>query len=214
MGPRSRFALALFASALAFGATTTLDVSRALAEDDPDLARLADGVSRKENWQPPGTTQRYGHAEVLVHAPLAAVKKVVLDYAHYKDLVPNKFHTSRLVAKENGATDVYLQVPIMHGMITLWDVMRFRELTPVAPGWAMVEGWLVRGNVKEANVAWTMHAIDDEYTVLKFDLLILPSMPAPQSAIDEELRDAAMDAIDAVRDKAQGAPGAQAYAKR
>jgi hypothetical protein len=176
-----------------------------------DVARLADGRSQRSNWQPPGTDQRYGHAEVLVHAPLAAVHAAVRDYGRYKDLVPSKFNNARVVAKEDGATDVYMQVPIMHGMVTLWQVMRFRDLGPLAPGWAMVEGWFVRGNLKGGNVAWTLHAIDPEYTLLAVDLLIVPNVPAPQMLIDEELRDAAAQAVEGIRDRTQPSPGPSPY---
>ena len=180
---------------------------------DDDVKRLADGKSIKSNWQPPGTNERYGHAEVLIHAPFGTVKKLVLDYGHYKDLVPDKFHNSRIVGKTGGMTEVYMQVPIMHGMLTLWNVMRFSELKAVAADYCIVEGWFVKGNVRAANVAWTVKRVDDEWTILKFDLLMLPNLPAPQSAIDEELRDAAMDAVNGVHDHAQGNNHADAYVK-
>jgi hypothetical protein len=183
----------------------------ARAQDDPDLARLASGQSQKTNWEPPGTGQRYGHADVLVHAPLAVVHKAVLDFGHYKDLVPDKFHNARVIGKEEGGTDVYMQVPIMHGMVNLWQVMRFRDLKPLARGWGIVEGFFVKGNLRTANAVWTLHAVNDDYTLLKFDLLLALSIPAPQSAIDEELRDAAMQAVDAIRDRAQGTPGPVAF---
>ena len=176
-----------------------------------DLAHLADGRARRSNWQPPGVEQRYGHAEVLVHAPLAVVHAAVRDYGRYKELVPSKFNNARVIGKEDGATDVYMQVPIMHGMVTLWQVMRFRDLAPLAPGWAMVEGWFIRGNLKGGNVAWTLHAIDTEYTVLAVDLLILPNVPAPQVLIDEELRDAAAQAVEGIRDRTQRVPGPAPY---
>jgi hypothetical protein len=197
-------------SLAAFACMTMLSHA-SLAEPDPDMKRLADGKSVKWNWEPPGTHARYGHAEVLVHAPFPSVRRQVLDYAHYKDLVPEKFHNARIVGKEGAMTEVYMQVPIMHGMVTLWDVMKFTELKPVAPDWSIVEGWLVKGNVKDANAVWTVHRIDDEFTVLKFDLLIVPTIPAPQSALDEELRDAAMDAINAMHDRAQGSNLPVAY---
>jgi hypothetical protein len=202
LGPLARAALGIAALSLVAPAVR--------AQQDDDLAALASGQSRKTNWQPPGLADRYGHAEVLVHAPIGVVHKAVLDYGHYKDLVPDKFHNARVIGKEDGGTDVYMQVPIMHGMITLWQVMRWRDLKPLATGWAIVEGWFVKGNIKNANAAWTMHAIDDEHTVLKFDLLMVLNMPAPQAAIDEELRDAAMQAVDAIRDRAQVEAGGQA----
>ncbi len=38
-------------------------------------------------------------------------------------------------------------------------------------------------------------------------MLIKPGLPAPQWALDEELRDSAMFGVDAVHDKAQGTSG-------
>jgi hypothetical protein len=179
--------------------------------DEPDVARLADGRSQKTTWVPPGESRSYGHADVLVHASLAAVKKQVLDFGRYKDLVPEKFHNAHVIGKQSGGTDVYMQLPIMRGLVTLWQVMRFYDLHPLAPGWAIVEGFFVKGNLKGANTTWTMRAIDDETTWLQLDLLVVPLVPAPQSAVDEELRDAAMQGVDAMRDRAQGAPGPVPY---
>jgi hypothetical protein len=57
------------------------------------------------------------------------------------------------------------------------------------------------------DAVWTLRSLGDDWTVLKFDLLLKPGLPAPQSVIDEELRDCAMFAVDKVHDKAQGTPG-------
>ena len=88
-------------------------------------------------------------------------------------------------------------------MITLWQVFRFQELKPLARGWAIVEGWYVKGNIGRGNAAWTLHAIDDDHTVVTFDLLILPNVPLPQSLLDDGLRNAAGEAVEAIRDRAQ-----------
>jgi hypothetical protein len=186
--------------------------SVALADQDSDVARLADGRSQKTNWVPPGTEDRYGRAEVLVHAPLAKVKDLVLDFGGYKQFVPDRFHNVHVIGKEQGGTDVYMQVPIMRGMINLWQVMRWRDVTPLAPGWAIVEGFYTKGNLKKANAAWTLRRIDDTTTLVQFDLLVLPLVPAPEALVDEELRDAAVQAVDNIRDRAQGVPGPVPYA--
>jgi hypothetical protein len=191
-------------------AAAVLVVSSAQAGEE-ELGSLASGLSQRTNVQPPGVTDRYGHAEVLVQAPIAAVHEAVLDFARYKNFSPERFHNARVVGREADATDVYMQVPIMNGLVVLWQIMRFRDLRPLAPGWAMVEGWYVRGNLKRGNVAWTLHAIDDQHTVLKVDLLIVPNVPAPQEMIDEELRDAAAQAVESIRDTAQGRPGPVPY---
>lgn len=196
----SRWSLPLVGALLALCAANP-----ARAEEDPEAARIATaGHSLKWNWTPPGKSQRYGHAEVLVNAPLAAVRAAITNYGRYKDLVPDKFHNARVIAKQNGNTDVYMQVPIMHGMMTLWDVVRFGPVKVVAPGAEVLEGNLVKGNVRDMNAIWMARSLDENWTLLKFDLLLLPNLPAPQSAVDEELRDAALQAVDAIHDRAQG----------
>lgn len=192
---------------LALGAVGLLAVPTAAQADgtDAEASRIATaGHSLKWNWVPPGKSDRFGHAEVLINAPLPAVRAVVTDYGHYKDLVPSKFHNAHVIAKDAQGTDVYMQVPILHGMVTLWDVTRFGPVRPVGPGIETMEGNFVRGNLKAMNAIFTMRALSDHWTLLKFDLLLLPNLPAPQSAIDEELRDAALQAVDAIHDRAQG----------
>ncbi|MDB4997303.1 MAG: hypothetical protein JWM74_4735, partial [Myxococcaceae bacterium] len=62
-------------------------------------------------------------------------------------------------------------------------------------------------------IVFTMRSIEPNWTILSCDLLLTPNMPAPQSAIDEELRDAAMQAVDAIKDRAQGKKGDVPYVK-
>ncbi|HTB77109.1 MAG TPA: hypothetical protein VK762_27880 [Polyangiaceae bacterium] len=175
---------------------------------DPDAQRIASaGHSLKWNWTPPGRVERYGHAETLIHAPLASVRAKVVDYAHYKDILPSRFKMSRVVGHvPDGSADVYIQIAVLHDMLMLWDVTRFSPVKRAAPGLEMLEGKMVpgKGNVQDMNVVWTMHALDSGWTVLKLDLLLKPGIPAPQSAIDEELRDSARYAVDMVHDRAQG----------
>ena len=185
-------------------------------ERDPDAARIsAAGHSLKWNWTPPGRANRYGHAETLVHAPLATVRARVLDFGRYHEIMPEKFRASRVIGHSpDGSADVYVQIAILHGMVLLWDVTRrFAPVHSVAPGLDVVEGRMVsgKGNIEDLNVVWTLHALDDEWTVLKLDLLLKPGLPAPQSAVDEELRDSAMNAVDAIHDRAQGSPGIDAW---
>lgn len=175
---------------------------------DPDALRIASaGHSLKWNWTPPGHAERYGHAETLIHAPLSSVRSRVLDYAHYKDILPSRFKMSRVVGHvPDGSADVYIQIAVMHDMVLLWDVTRFSPVRRPAPGLETLEGKMVpgKGNVEDMDVVWTMHALEPGWTVLKLDLLLKPGLPAPQSAIDEELRDSARYAVDMIHDRAQG----------
>jgi hypothetical protein len=178
---------------------------------DPEALRIAAaGHSLKWNWTPPGRVERYGHAETLIHAPLAAVRTRVVDFGHYKDILPGRFKISRVVGHvADGSADVYIQIAVMHEMILLWDVTRFSPARPAYPGFEVVEGRMVpgKGNVQDVDVVWTLHALDDQWTVLKLDLLLKAGLPAPQSAIDDELRDSAWYAVEAMHDRAQGSPG-------
>jgi len=190
-------AVVLLAEGVAFA-----DDAPAQATQDPEVAKLADGHSVKWNYVPAGKTARYGHSEVLISAPASYVRELMLDYAHYKDFSAGKFKTSRVVDKTDTSTDLYIQVPLFHGMIMLWQVLRFENLHPTSNGTEVLHGSYVRGNVKGSEVTFTMRPVGDK-TILKADLVVAPDFAAPQSAIDEELRDACQNAVDAVQARAQ-----------
>jgi hypothetical protein len=200
-----------FARRSSFLVLAALSVASMAHANDPDAARItAAGHSLKWNWTPPGRSDRFGHGETLVHAPLSAVRARVLDYANYKDFMPDKFKTSRVVGHgADGSADVYLQILVMGGMVTLWDVTRFAPPKAVGPGVDVIEGRMLpgKGNVEDVDVIWTLRALDVDWTVLKFDVLLKPGLPVPQWAMDIELRDSATCAVDAIHDRAQGSPG-------
>ncbi|HWL87377.1 MAG TPA: hypothetical protein VNO21_16345 [Polyangiaceae bacterium] len=197
---------AVAASSLCAALIATSDAQA--AGEDTQLDRLnSAGHTLEWNWNPPGHSQRYGHAETLVQADLSGVRTQLLDFSHYKDLSGGKFKTSRMIAKDGDNTDVYFQVPVMHGMLTLWYVSRFGPMQVEAPGHELVEGRFVRGNIKDMHLQFEMRKVDERFTILSCNLYVLPSFPAPQSAVDEELRDACKDAVEAVRDRSQGFKG-------
>lgn len=173
--------------------------------NDAQLKRLEEAKhSLKWNFVPDGKSARYGHAEVLIEAPLEAVRREVVSFGKYKYFVPGKFKAARMVAKSKATTDMYFRVPIMHGMVMLWYVTRFERPRVLKPGVQVVEGSYVRGNINGMHIVLTMRAIAERRTILSCDLLLLPKVDAPQEAIDEELRDAAMQAVDAIHDFAIG----------
>lgn len=191
------------------GAVPVLRATPARADAlDPDASRIAAAHhSLKWNWTPPGRSERYGHAETLIHAPLDAVRDHVLDFGHYKDILPARFKISPVVGRlPDRSTDVYIQISVLHGLVALWDVARFTPSQRVSPSIETVAGRMLpgRGNVDDMDVLWTMRALDDQWTVLKFDILLKPGLPAPQFLIDDELADSAGFAVDAIHDQAQG----------
>ena len=180
------------------------------APSDADRSALLDRLKKdpgpiKSNWTPPGKGDRYGHAEGLVAAAPDAVRAKLTDYAHFKELAGPKFKSVKVVDKQGQSTDVYFQLPIMKGMITIWYVTRFAPPKPGAGG-DVIEGTFVKGNIKGMQIAFAIKpGTDDKSTALTCDLVLQPNVPAPQSAIDEELRDACGDAIFSLR-KTLGLP--------
>lgn len=184
---------------------------RAPDADATQVAQLRqDPGPVRTNWVPPGKSERYGHAEGLVAAPLSDVRARLVDFAHYKELCGPKFKTVRVVKKDGDATDLYFRLPIMRGIVTLWYVTRFAPARHVEGVGEVVEGRFVEGNVKDMHIALVARPADERTTVLSCDILLSIGIPAPQSAIDEELRDACGDAIRAVRERLAPSPTAGA----
>lgn len=153
----------------------------------------------KSNWVPPGKAERYGHAEGLISAPADVVRARLLEFGRYKELAGPKFKSVRVVDKQGPSTDVYFQLPIMKGIFTIWYITRFPPSRPTSSG-DVLEGTFVRGNIRNMHIAFTVRpGPDEKSSVMVCDLALRPSVPAPQSALDEELRDACGDAINSVR---------------
>ena len=194
---------------VAFAASLAMIPGSARADGtDAEAQRLSQlGHSTKTNLVPSGKSDKYGHAEVLINAPLAKVRQQVTDFSHYKEFAPDKFKNARVVDKNRdaGTTDLYFAIEVMHGLVKLTNTLRFSAPRVITPGTEVVEGTFVNGtNVKNANIVLTMREVSPEFTVLKIDLLMVPTIPAPQAAVDEELRDSALKAVDAIHDRAQG----------
>jgi hypothetical protein len=170
-------------------------------EKKAQLERLAkDQGPIKTNWTPPGKSERYGHAEGMIGAPYDVVKARLLDFPHYQDLAGPKFKKVSVVEKQGGSTDLYFQLPIMKGLVTIWYVTRFGTARPAPGGGDVIEGNFVKGNIKNMQIVFTLRpGPDAKSTVLVCDLNLAISIPAPQDALDEELRDACGDALNAVR---------------
>jgi hypothetical protein len=201
--------------ALAVFATAGLpQPARADAADSEAQHIAAAGSLRKWNWTPPGHSQRFGHAETLIHAPVETVKRLVLDYNHYTLLSPQSITTSRVVAHgADGSTDVYFRMGVLNNMLFLWNVTRFGPVRLSPEGTETVEGQMVpgKGNIDDAAFRWSLRSVGDGWTVLKFDIALRPSVPAPQWLVDEQTRDSAMDAVDSIHDRAQGSKGIGPY---
>ncbi len=160
-----------------------------------NVESLRDGHVVREIRVPQGKTGRYGHSEVLIHAPLESVRKQILNFGQYHKMSPEKFRKSRVVKRHpNGETDVYLQFGTANGMFSFYTLARFSPTRRDGQA-EVVEGKQVEGDVRDANIVWRMEPVNDHETLLVCDTLLVPDFYAPQAMIEEELRDSAEKAV-------------------
>jgi ribosome-associated toxin RatA of RatAB toxin-antitoxin module len=159
-------------------------------------------ATERYNVAVPGYSIRAGGGMTAVNAPLSAVRRIVTDYSHYADFMP-RFEKSRIVGKSGPNTDVYLQVSILHGAANIWAVTRFGP--PVAEGAGeRIEGRLHgQGNVDQMLAIWHLVPVDENRTIAKLEILIVPKLPLPGSVVTPELEYASDQAVSATRDRAE-----------
>ncbi|MEZ4223910.1 MAG: SRPBCC family protein [Polyangiaceae bacterium] len=147
------------------------------------------------------SSTKAGCARVHIAAPEKAVLKVVKDFRHYEDFI-KKFDKSKVVGRDGDKTDVYLQVPILKGAAKIWAVIRFGPPKRVGDE-QIVEGSMVKGNVRRMDAKWRIKKIDDKNTQLNLELLIVPRLPVPGSVVTGEVAYAADVAVIGSRDRAE-----------
>ena len=185
--------------------------ARADAAAPTEMERLVRShTTERYNVAVQGQSIRAGGGMTAIHAPLATVRRIVTDYGHYADFMP-RFQKSRIVAKSGPLTDVYLQVAILHGAASIWAVTRFGPPVPEGNG-ERIEGRLHgQGNVDELMAIWHLTAVDENRTIAKLELLIVPKLPLPGSVVTPELEFASDQAVSATRDRSEalsrGTPG-------
>jgi ribosome-associated toxin RatA of RatAB toxin-antitoxin module len=155
---------------------------------------------------PLGKKFKTGHAEIFVNAPVSKVRASVQDYANYQAVIP-RFQKAKVLKKSGTTTDVYLQIPIMHGAATVWTVQHFES--PASKGsleW--IDGTSVQGNVDALRTRWTYRAADEGHTVLTCEIYVeprLPGIPLPSDTIGHEAEKAASEAVVSVKAHAERA---------
>jgi ribosome-associated toxin RatA of RatAB toxin-antitoxin module len=152
-----------------------------------------------------GKKFKTGHAEIFVNAPVSSVRASVQDYANYQAVIP-KFQKAKVLKKNGATTDVYLQIPILHGAATVWTVQHFESpATKGALEW--IDGTSVQGNVDALRTRWTYRAVDEGHTILTAEIYVeprLPGIPVPNDAIGHEAEKAASEAVVSVKAHAEG----------
>ena len=105
------------------------------AEDDETQALVKRGKALRYSVKTtaPANSIDTGGAAIYVSAPLAEVRKIITDYRHYDQFI-KPFEQSRLLSRRKGVSEVYFEVPIMHGAAKIWCVVNFEPPSKDAAG--------------------------------------------------------------------------------
>ena len=189
--------------AIALSAAVSLVSGASLADPETESQRLIrTHATERYNVAVPGFSIRAGGGMTVVNAPIASVRQTVTDFGHYADFMP-RFQKSKIVGKSGQSTDVYLQVAILHGAASVWAVTRFGPPAPEGAG-ERIEGKLEgKGNVDDLRAVWHLQPVDADHTIVKLELLIVPTLPVPGSLVTGELEFASDQAVSATRDRTE-----------
>ena len=160
------------------------------------------GHDKKTHFVEPVTKKTWGRAQIFVDAPMKDVRAAVLDYGSWSSTI-GRFEKSKVLKREaNGATEVFLRMPILKGAATIWAVERFEP--PVAEGTGeKVVGKLVKGNVDDLQTVWHYRPIDATHSILTLEIFVLPKMVVPEALMISQLEDAGGEGCLGLRDRAQ-----------
>jgi len=169
------------------------------SEEAKRLIKLRD--AERYELETEHSSTKAGAARVHVAAPKDDVKKVISDFRNYSKFIDH-FEKSKIVGRDGNTTDVYLRVPILKGAAKIWAVVRFEPFKKDG-GEEVLEGHLIKGNVKRLDVKWRVLEIDKDDTQLNLEMLILPKMPFPGSVVTSEVKYAADLSVMGSRDRAE-----------
>jgi hypothetical protein len=177
-------------------------VERAMKASSPEELAKVHGTRRCSQGFP-GFSIAAGGGVTVANAGIAQVRQTVTDYGHYADFMP-RFQKSRIVGKSGPTTDVYLQVAILHGAASVWAVTRFGAPIPEGAG-ERIEGSKLegKGNVDDMRAVWHLTPVDADHTIVRLDILIVPTFPVPHSLVTDELEFASDQAVSATRDRTE-----------
>lgn len=195
--------LAATAAALALGLAAPPSANAEEKDQEAETLRTA-GEAQRYNFktvEPGPSAIDTGGAAVYVHAPVSVAKQVVLDYRHYAKFIPS-FTQSRVLSKKNGTSEVYIEVPVAHGAITIWAVMRCGPTVKDGAGEKLTCDF-EKGNVAQFRAVWKLRPIDDQSSVVKLEVFVDPHLPFPPSIVTDELAYAADKGVSGVKARAE-----------
>ncbi len=181
---RSPLAFAILAGALALSST---------AAASSDTAK--DSV--RYSVRTPHSRIEAGAARIRIQASPDTVLGQVTKYDTYAQFM-KRFEKSRVVGRVGDRTDVFMQVPILHGSYKISCFVRF-EAPKLVNGEYVIEGHMTKGNVERLDATWRIRRVGEGASEVKLELLVVPNLPVPGSMVTDEVAYAADQAVTSLR---------------
>jgi ribosome-associated toxin RatA of RatAB toxin-antitoxin module len=145
----------------------------------------------------PGSSVKAGRAEGIVDASIDDVATVVEDYAGYEKFMPH-FKASRVLSRRGANALVYMQASLAKDTLTLWAQLKIGPRPNVGKT-RIIEAKMVQGNMDAMTARWELTALDNQHTMVAFQLLMDPKVPLPASFVSNENEKASQKTIRALR---------------
>ena len=176
-------------------------VASALVVAAPRVALAKKRPVERYTKKVPGSSIDAGGARGGVYAPDSVVTEVVTDFAAYARFI-EKVEKSRVVARHQSSTDMYFEIPILHGLTKVWAVVRFARPRDVEAG-RIISGRMIDGNAKRLDITWRLKKLGNQSTQLTAELLLDMKLPAPDSMVLNTVRRAAHRAMTGAASEAE-----------
>ncbi len=149
-----------------------------------------------------GTLVRRGRSETVIRAPMDLVARAMTDYPRYSEFMPH-VRESRVVRRNRGATDVYVQVPLGGSLGVIWCLLRIDAHRQ--PDRLELVGQTVDSNMDRFETRSVIERIPgpEARTRVVFEVLALPRLPFPSSVFTREMRDAARTVANNLRTRVE-----------
>ncbi len=171
------------------------------------------GRDKKTHFVETTTKATWGRGEIFVDAPIAYVRAAVLDFGNWPASIPRFEKVKVLGIDGKGATEVYLQMPILKGAAKIWTVQRFDPPAVDVAGEKVV-GHFVKGNVDDLRATWRYRPIDAAHTILTLEIYVDPKMDVNEALLTTQLEDAGGEGCLGIRDRSVAAVKAVNAAKK
>ncbi|MCA9624838.1 MAG: hypothetical protein KC731_37700 [Myxococcales bacterium] len=146
----------------------------------------------------PGSAVDAAGAAITITAPMPRVLAVLEGYRRYAEVF-KRIDTSRVLARGEDGSRVYLRAPIMRGMYGIWLVARFAPARRWRRHGLVIRAERLRGNVEHFAGSWKLAPCGPKRTVLRGELWLEVPFPIPSSLITPELMRSCARAVTKVK---------------